>query len=69
MNVYKELLTDLQTFIRERVGNTITLNIPTFYLEPVDTNDTTIMNADNMVPRDPSVLVVEDLARYKIQIK
>ncbi len=61
--MYKELLTDLQVFIKERVGDTITLNIPTLYHGFTDSNTTTFLNANNTAARDQSVLVIEDLAR------
>jgi len=64
VNVYKDLLADLQTFIKERVGDTISLNIPTFYHSLSDTNvSTSSLNMENTTARDPSVLVIEDLAR------
>ena len=62
VNVYKELLTDLQVFIKERVGDKIKLNIPTLYHGFTDSN-TTFVNNTNGGASDQSVLVIEDLAR------
>jgi len=50
------LLADLQTFIKERVGDTIVLNIPTFSYGQAESVET--------LAGDPSLLVIEDLARY-----
>jgi hypothetical protein len=68
VNVYKELLTDLQTFIKERVGDTIKLNIPTLYHGFTDSNGAFVNNT-NGGARDQSVLVIEDLARQGFKTK
>ena len=68
VNVYKELLTDLQTFIKERVGDKIKLNIPTLYHGFTDSNSTFVNNT-NGGARDQSVLVIEDLARQGFATK
>lgn len=66
VNVYKELLTDLQQFIKNRVGDTIKLNIPTLYHGFTDSNTPSLMNGGS---KDQSVLVIEDLARQGFATK
>lgn len=59
------MLADLQVFIKERVGDTITLSIPTLYHGFTDSNNTAFLNANSTSAPDQSVLVIEDLARLK----